>query len=262
MSKSNLTAIALVANFKFLKNNFNRIYSQIREIGSYNGEIILITTYFCPTFLFKPIRNDKLIKIIRFRKVRFSAETESILKNLITHPDPNRHLTKNFQWHKIYLFSMRLKQWKYIFYLDINMHIHYNINPILKLRPKEKLLARADSYPRYDKTLENQFVRKNPYFYNLEKSYDLKISNYFQTGVLFFDTSIINEHSVSDIISLVEKFPISKTNEQGILNLYFLHNKAQYEELPLEINEVITYFYWKLKDRKVTITKATTTQNK
>ena len=208
MSNSNSTAIALVANFKFLKNNFDRIYTQIREVGMYKGDIILITTYFCPTFFFKSIRNDNQVKVIRFNKIRFNNKTESILKKLDTYPDPNRHVTKNFQWHKINLFTTKLKKWKYIFYLDINMHIHCDINPILKLVPKEKFMARADSYPKYDKTLESQFKKKNPYFINLENQYNLKVSNYFQTGVIFFDTKIVNKKTKSDIISLVEKFPI------------------------------------------------------
>jgi len=52
-------AIAVVSDFKFLKNNFNNIYSQLRNIGKYQGEILVITTKLCPTFVIKSIRKKK-----------------------------------------------------------------------------------------------------------------------------------------------------------------------------------------------------------
>ena len=39
---------------------------------------------------------------------------------------------------------------------------------------------------------------------------------------MYFDTNIIDDSTFEKIISIVEKYPISITNEQGILNLYFL----------------------------------------
>ena len=39
-------AIALVGNFRYLRKNFDRLFNQLRGVGEYKGEIILITTYF------------------------------------------------------------------------------------------------------------------------------------------------------------------------------------------------------------------------
>ena len=36
--------IAVVSNFKFLKNNFNNLYNQLRGLGNYHGEILIITS--------------------------------------------------------------------------------------------------------------------------------------------------------------------------------------------------------------------------
>lgn len=255
-SKNNDCVICVVGNFKYLKKYFNNFYNQLITVGKYKGEIILLTTYTAPTFLIKTIRKKNDVKVLRFKKIKFDRKTNNILSNLKTFDDPNRHITKNFQWHKLNLFDKRLKRYKYIFYIDINMNVHFDINIILKNVPINGLQARADSYPNYDRALDSQFDLINPLSYSLREKYDLSVTNYFQTGVIYFDTSIIQNNTKFEIINLVKEFPISKTNEQGILNLYFYLDKKIYTELPAEIDGYISYFYWKIKDRKVIITKA------
>ena len=255
-------AIAVTGNFKYLYKYFNKIYNDIRKKGMYSGEILVLTTFLCPTFLIKSISKHNSVKVLRFHKIKFDKNTIKTLSNLKTYPDPNRHNTKKFQWHKLHLFDEKLKNWNYIFYIDINMNIHHNLNLIFKKLPKNSLMARADSYPEYKRTLESQFDNTNPIFIDLSTKYDLNINNYFQTGVLFFDTNIIEKNTKNYLINLVKQFPISKTNEQGIMNLFFIFEKNIYKELPLEVENFLTYFYWKMPDKKVIITKANTVQNK
>ena len=64
-------------------------------------------------------------------------------------------------------------------------------------------------------------------------------------------------------IQIVEKYPCSKTNEQGILNLYFLKKPGLYVELPSHIDEnLLTYYYWRLEDKLIIITKQNVEQYK
>tara|TARA_B100001996_G_C18586473_1_gene564386 strand:+ start:304 stop:1092 length:789 start_codon:yes stop_codon:yes gene_type:complete len=258
MNEKNYLAIALVGDLKYLYKYFNKAYNQIRNEGNYPGEIVVITNYLCPTFLIKNIKKSNNVFVLRFKKIKFDKRAEESLKNLDTSPNPNRHTTKNFQWHKIHLFNKKLKRWNYIFYMDINMNIHFELKHILKNFPNDLLYARGDSYPNYDKSLETQFNKKNNLYKKLDSLYDLSISNYFQTGVLYYDTSIIQETTEQEIIDLVNRFPISATNEQGIMNLYFIFENELYKELPTEVDGFVTYFYWKIKDKKIIITKATT----
>ena len=65
-----------------------------------------------------------------------------------------------------------------------------------------------------------------------------------------------------NIMHLIKRYPLSITNEQGILNLYFIFVKKQYKELIEILDDKISYFYWMLSDKEVIITKALTTQNK
>lgn len=255
-----LTAVCVVANFKYLYKNFPRIYSQLRNIGKYSGEILVITNILCPTFLVKTLKRRNNVKVFRFKKNIFDSKAEKSLSNLSM--GSNRHVNKNFQWYKLYLFNKKIKKWKYIFYLDINMHIHFDIRPILEVKPKNKLYARADGYPTYNWKLSSQFDKNHPLFKNLKESFDLEVTNYFQTGVMYFDTSIIEENTYEELVSLVNKYPFSQTNEQGILNLYFIFFKNNYEELINEVENKITYFYWLIDNKDVIISKALTTPKK
>ena len=248
-------AVAIVGDFKYLRRHLNNFINKIRQVGNYSGEIIILTSYLVPTIFFESVRKDKKIKILRFKKARFNKNTNKLLNKIHIEGAPNRNKTKKFQWHKINLFDERLKKWKYIFYLDINMNIHYDINPILELRPKNELLARSDSYPEYERKLESQFYKDGYIYQKLEKKFDLNKTNYFQTGLMYFDTNIIKLNTKKDLVSLIEEYPISYTNEQGIMNLYFDSINKQYRELPAQIEGFITYFYWIVKNKKIIITK-------
>jgi len=72
---NNSTVVAVVANYKYLRKYFNNFISQIRVNGKYSGEVLIITSYFTPTFLISKIRKDVNAKIVRFKKVNFSTKT-------------------------------------------------------------------------------------------------------------------------------------------------------------------------------------------
>lgn len=252
--------VCFVANFRYLYKNFPRIYNELRTQGNYEHEIIVVTTYFAPTILIKYLNKSNNVKVLRFKKIKFDTSTNNSFMNLKT--EENRHINKNFQWHKLYLFHQKLKKWPYIFYMDINMTIHHDVNKLLGILPNNNLLARADGYPNYDWKLESQFDSLHPKFKSLSTEFDLEITDYFQTGVMYYDTNIINKNTLSEIMDLIKKYPLSITNEQGILNIYFIFNKKKYQQLTEFVEDKISYFYWKLPNKKVIITKALTLKNK
>lgn len=255
-------AVAVVVNFKYARKHLTKFINQLRRNGKYKGEVIVITDYFTPLFFFKIIKTDKKIIIKRFKRIKFSLKTRQSLKGLNNFDQPNRYLTKKFQWHKINLFDIKLKKWSYIFYLDVNMQINYDINPILELSKKGKILARADGYPNFQNTLASQFDHSTKLYKLLKKNFDLENRNYFQTGLMFFDTDIISFDTKKNIIKICEEFPISITNEQGILNLYFLNKESTYEELTHKIGNFETYYYWLKEGQKIIITKQKVVQYK
>jgi hypothetical protein len=257
VTEKNKIAVCVVGDTKFLFKYLASFINSIRTTGKYSGDIIVITNYFFPSLFFKLlfVKNNKNIIFLKFPRVKFSKNADKIYKNLDTRGQPNRYVTKNFQWHKIHIFDMKLKNWDFIFYIDINMHIHYPINKVLSIYPEGKFTARTDGYPEYQHKLQSQFDEKHPKNFDLSKKYDLETKFYFQTGVMYFDTNLISKNTINEIIGLVEEYPITKTNEQGILNLYFMYEKGIFEELLLEIDDFLVYYYWIVKNKKIIITK-------
>ena len=247
-------AVCVVGNFKYLYKYFSKFKKDLREKGRYFGEIIVITSIWCPTFLLKRIYG-KDITVLRFKKIKFSETTNKYLNTNFSNGQPNRNKNKSFQWHKLHLFDEKLKFWDFIFYLDLKSFIHEDITQLLELKPNNAIFARSDTYPKYVNTLSSQFDNDAYSFKNLASKYDLSIKNYFQTCLLFYDTAIINHDTKKDLISLAENFPCTITNEQAICNLYFIFEKNLYKELPIEIGKNLTFYYWMLNDRKVLITK-------
>jgi hypothetical protein len=260
MVGSKKITLCIVADFRYLLKNFNRLYRQLRDIGEYSGDILVISNFFTFKLFIKNLREANNVYLYKFKKIKFEKEAERTLSNLKS--SPNRHLTKNFQWHKLYLFHEKIKKWDYVFYLDINMNIHDDINPILQIFPENEIFARADGYPEYKWKLESQFDQDHEIFNKLKKNFDLDTVEYFQTGLLYFDTNIISKDLLKEIKNLVNKFPISITNEQGILNIYFKYINPKYKELVKKVDGKLSYFYWYDKNDKTIITKALTKKNK
>ncbi len=261
-STHNEIAVCFVGNYRYLRKHYKNISNELKLVAKYHGDILLITSFFTPTFLIKSIRREKRLTIFRFRKIKFSKNASKIMSSLYTDNQPNRFLTKRFQWHKLHLFDLKIKKWKYIFYLDLNMHFHHEINEILSVKPSNILYARADAYPNYDRKLISQFDQTHDLFKNLQEEFNLNSVQYFQTGILYFDTEIIKYDTKKNLVELVEKYPISITNEQGIMNLYFSNIKNQYKELSKKTGNKITYFYWMLENKETIITKQLRTQYK
>lgn len=258
--KEQTPTICLVANFKYLYKNFPRIFYEIRTKGCFKGEILIITNFISPTFFIKQIKKKNNVSILRFKKIKFEKAARKSFKEL--NVKPNRYLTKQFQWNKLYLFHPKIKNWKYIFYLDINMTIHSDISSLLSIYPNNELLAREDGYPDFNWSLASQFDNTHIKYNDLKNNFNLDVKNYFQTGLMYFDTSIISSKTLEDILSLVNQYPLSITNEQGILNLYFLFIKNQYKSLVERVGGKLTYYYWMVDNEEVMITKAKRTKFK
>ena len=66
----------------------------------------------------------------------------------------------------------------------------------------------------------------------------------------------------NELKHLAEKYPISLTNEQGIMNIYFHSQNDTFEELPEFLGNKIIYYYWMIKDQDIIITKQVHQQHK
>ena len=114
------TAVCVVGDFKFLNSYLENFLFELRNKGKFDGDVIIITSVLTPKFYFKWKTKDKKLTFIKRKKIKFTKNADSTLKNLNTNSQPNRHINKPFQWQKLYVFDYELKKWDFIFYIDIN----------------------------------------------------------------------------------------------------------------------------------------------
>jgi hypothetical protein len=128
-----------------------------------------------------------------------------------------------------------------IFYLDCGINIFSDISPMINEITENTLLAHSDAYPSYKWKLYTQFDTNNlEYFTKLNNTYNLHY-DYFQTTIMLFDTNIIENDTYDNLLNLLIEYPISITNDQGIIALYFTQIQPSFKQIKTH-NENI-YFY-------------------
>ena len=220
-------------------NKFIYTYNQLITNGKYKSNICLVIgddLYNDVLLECDIIKNNNII-VKYFPNIQF---TENFLKVNNTVNTDGRQITKKFQWHKLYLFDIFFKKWAYIFYIDCGMTIFSDISPILNEVTENTLLAHSDAYPSYIWKLSIQFDKSKEEYKHLNDKYNLNI-DYFQTGLMLYDTKIIKENTFKELLDLTYEYPISRTNEQGIIALYFTNIKPLFKQIKIH-NEYI-YFY-------------------
>ena len=226
-------------------DKFINTCNQLLTNGCYKGNICLVVG--------EDLNNDTLLEnefilknniIIKYFKGIVFSEEFLIINNKVS--SDGRNITRKFQWHKLHLFNVFFKNWDYIFYIDCGMTINSDISPIINEKKENTLLAHSDAYPSYEWKLRCQFdgcpVHKDidNYFTKLNNTYNLNI-DYFQTGIVLYHTKIIEENTFDNLIQLMNDYPISRTNEQGIMALYFTIIHPLWEQI--KIRNETTYFY-------------------
>ena len=123
---------------------------------------------------------------------------------------------------------------------------------MINLRLENTLLAHSDSYPNYKRNLINSFdLNIQPFSNNLIKRFGKGLFvDYFQTGILLFDTKLIEENTQQELINLAEEFPITNTNEQAIIALYFILIKPRWKQIQLEGEKMKYYDFCRRQNPK------------
>jgi hypothetical protein len=224
-------------------DKFIKTCNELITNGKYNGNICLVVgddlhnNELLDCDIIK--KNNIIIKY--FPDIQFSNEFLNIQQNMSREP---HWFKKIFQYHKLHLFNTFFKQWNYIFYLDCGINIFADISPIINEiteNSENTLLAHSDSYPTYESKLNTQFNKNNTeYFIKLNNTYNLNI-DYFQTTIMLYDTKIIEDNTYNDLLKLTNEYPISITNDQGIIALYFTIIKPLFKQLKIKNDD--TYFY-------------------
>ena len=222
--------IVLVCNKKYL-SQFEYTYNLLRTNGKYNDDIVLVVGDDLKDLKYQGV----IVKY--FKNISFP---QSVVKQMDDVNTDGRNITKRFQWHKLHIFQSYFKKWKWVLYIDCGMKIYEDLLPFFNLCTPQKIVAHSDAYPTFEWKLKLQFDWGKPLHQTMSKQFNLNC-NYFQTGMLLYDTEIITLNTFNNLYELACKYPISRTNEQGIMCLYFICIKDIWKEMKIKKNNL--YFY-------------------
>jgi len=190
------------------------------------------------------IQNNVIVKY--FPDIKFTEEFDS---KFYTLKRTSNWVQRKFQYHKFNIFNIFFKQWKFIFYIDSGATVLNSIDIMFNAKRSGKFCAHSDAYPNNPWFLKRQFDDSESIFSEMYDLYNLEI-DYPQTTVMLFDTELINEHTFNEMYSLAERWPISLTNDQGIIALYFAAIKNNWEQIQLG-DENYWYYDFSIRNNKL-----------
>ena len=233
------TCVVFVTNDAF----FDRLISTLTGVlnAGYKEDICIVigNDLLNSDKLNYPILQSDNIFIKHFEDINFSDEFNLKFDTILRDKKWNH---KKFQYHKLHLFDTFFKKWNYVFYIDSGTTVLNSIYPIINARKPNKFLAHSDAYPDYTYNLNIQFAKEDNLFHNISTKYNLNI-DFPQTTIMLYDTSIFEKNTFTDLVELAEECPISISNDQGIIALYFASIKNLWEQIKLGDDSFWYYDY-------------------
>jgi len=218
--------------------------NDIRTNGKYHGDIVVITDG-----LFK-IDKKYIFNMNLIIKEYPDIDVSLLIEKIKLHPFINsdkREYKKIKQWNKLYVFDEYFKNWDFIMFVDAGLRIFDKIEYFYNSFKENSIVAMDDGYPDFTKKFNCQIELSNIEVVNkLKEIYDIN-SNYFLNCLFIFDTNLIEENTLKELIDIMNDYPIFRTNEMCVMNIYFHKNW-----IPLDIyleNEKIL-FDWSERDGK------------
>ena len=145
------------------------------------------------------------------------------------------------------------KEWDRVVFLDCGLRVLENVHEtILRLDYKGKFLAPDDGgnytmLPNLDKLFKTQVSLTSPNRTNeILTEFGKNILNepYFLNCIWVYDTNILNTVKKDEMVDGILKYPVCKTNEMALMNLYINFKYKLWERFPVKASNGKTLFEW------------------
>jgi hypothetical protein len=242
MNTDKTWVLVFVTNDHYLHKTFQTIY-EVRTIGEWTDEIIILTT----AEVAAKTENIVLCKSLNAEfRILPKRDFSAVLEFWDAKPyHGHSHYMKNriFQFMKFYVMDVWFKKWDIVFYMDAGMKVQ---GPLSRMKavcsPSYSLLAHSDAYPEFEKVLESQFELTLDSYVTEKLLLTYRLNrDYFQTTLMIFDTRIIEATTVNRLFELMNTFPITTRNDQGIFNLLFVCERGLWKQI--EKKDSIGFLY-------------------
>lgn len=239
------TTIVLVTDANYFLRTAITI-QDIRVKGNWKGEIQVITTDFD---LSKDYKDGYNVKELKFPQIETYELLEKIGPNGFSDGD-GRELNKLTQWEKLHVFDDYFCKWKRVIFMDSGIRVFYSINNLLDLEFKGKFVCPndlGDGPEKNENLFHCQISKDKPELIEeLVNEFGEKILNsaYFLNCIWIYDTDILQVCKKEDMIETMNKYPIFKTNEMGIMNLLLNFKHGLWQPFPWKAPNGKYLFDW------------------
>jgi len=211
-----------------------RTIEDIRTSGQWLGDLVLVAVDFePPPEALTPFR----VLVRRVEHLKTDDLVRALKENPIRAMADGRHFGKLTQWDKLQVFGPFFKAWKRICFLDAGLRVFNAVAPLLELPYENTIRAPDDSDP-YDNGnrlgCQLDLTANPPVTHALLKDFgnDLALERYFLNCIFVFDTAIMDLCSQDELVAAMNQYPISLTNEMGIMNLLFTVKHRVWKPFP------------------------------
>lgn len=238
-----MSRVVIVFSDEFQKDRAEQTIREIREKGSWKGDLVWLAIGIKTV----PPWVEKFgVEVFNRCPIDVSYLKEYRQKFPFQKPTDGREVAKLIQFSKFWVFDPYFKKWESVLYMDAGMHVYQPLFPWFQIPHRGCIVAPDDRFPfsepktfrkQWDQTMKDVYHELNQYCNTISQKW-LDQGGYFLNCVWLMCSSVILENTVQELQNLTRRFPISRTNEMAIMNLYF---KKLWKPLPLG---GIMYFDW------------------
>jgi hypothetical protein len=231
------------------RNYFDKAKITINDLttaGKWDGSIVLITLDFD---LEEDYKTSKNIIEKKFPAIDKSHLIKEIGPDGFPASD-KRELFKLNQWEKLHVFDTYFLQWDRVVFLDAGLRVLDDVSCLLELDFKNKILAPIDGKQMVD---SDEFIFRNQLDHsnteNINRVIDDFGENIFNQKYMLncmwvYDTSILHVCNKDELIDAMNRYPVCRTNEMGIMNFIFHLKHHLWEKFPVTASNGKYLFEW------------------
>lgn len=238
-----MSRVVVVFSDEAQKDRAEHTIRSIRDPGGWKGDLVWIAVGLTSVPSWVDTYN---VEVLHRPQIDVSYLLEARRQFPFQKPTDNREVIKLIQFSKFWVFDIYFKKWDSILYMDAGMHVFQPLFPWFQIPHKGSFVAPDDRFPfsepktfrkQWDKTMWDVYHDLQNYCNAVSPKW-LDQGGYFLNCVWLMCSSIIQEGTLQELQNLSRRFPISRTNEMAVMNLYL---KKLWKPTPL--GEIL-YFDW------------------
>lgn len=231
------------------ENYFGKAIQTIRDIrgiGQWSGDLVLISVGFTPP---QDLCEKYGVQTVQFPNIPIQSLIDYYKANPLSIATLDaRETKKGTQWEKLHVFDVYFRQWDCVLFMDAGLRVLDSVDAFFSLNWKGRIMALDDTWNDPNKKFRCQVeMTNNPSAVEaLISTYGAGIldESYFLNCIWIFDTSLITDSSKQEMVDIMNKYPVWRTNEMGVMNIFFHFHLRAWTPFPTMAKNGKYLFEW------------------